>query len=49
MLTVAIIGAGASGCLAAVEIRRRHPDRRVLLLEAGKRPMAKLALTGGGR
>ena len=49
MLTVAIIGAGASGCLAAVEIRRRHPEWRVLLMEAGKRPMAKLALTGGGR
>lgn len=49
MQTIAIIGAGASGSLCAVEIRRRHPDWRVMLLEAGKRPMAKLALTGGGR
>lgn len=49
MKTIAVIGAGAAGCFCAIRIRRRHPDYRVTVLEAGSRPMAKLAVTGGGR
>jgi adenylylsulfate reductase subunit A len=30
---VVIIGGGTAGCLAAVELRERHPDLRVLILE----------------
>ncbi len=44
-----IIGAGAAGCLAAIELKRRSPGTEVTVLEAGPKPLAKLALTGGGR
>lgn len=46
---IAVIGAGAAGCFCAVELRRLHPELSVSLFEAGRVPMAKLALTGGGR
>lgn len=46
---VAIIGAGAAGCFCAIEIRRRHPELEVRVIEAGSRPLAKVARTGGGR
>ena len=46
---IAIIGAGAAGCFCAVELSRRVKDCRICIYEAAPRPMAKLALTGGGR
>ena len=49
MKTVAIIGAGAAGCFCAAELRRMAPDLSVTVFESGPRPMAKLAITGGGR
>ena len=49
MKTVAIIGAGAAGCFCAAGLRRMAPDVAVTVFEAGPRPMAKLAITGGGR
>lgn len=48
-MNVAIIGAGASGCFCAIEIKRRSPESQVTVFEAGPKPLAKLALTGGGR
>ena len=49
MKTVAIIGAGAAGCFCAAELRRVAPDVAVTVFEAGSKPLAKVALTGGGR
>lgn len=49
MKRIAVIGAGAAGCFCAVEIMRRHPEAQVCIYEAGPVPMAKLAVTGGGR
>ena len=49
MKSTAIIGAGASGCFTSILLHRRHPDWKVTVYEAAKRPMAKLAVTGGGR
>lgn len=49
MKRVAIIGAGAAGCFCAALLREWRPDLAVTLFEAGGRPMAKLAITGGGR
>ena len=49
MRTIAIIGAGAAGCFCAAELRRLRPDLRVDVYEAGPRPLAKVAVTGGGR
>lgn len=46
---VAIIGAGAAGCFCAIEIKRRMPSCEVIVLEGGRKPLAKVAITGGGR
>ena len=49
MPSVAIIGAGAAGCFCAAELRRRAPELSVTLFEAASKPLAKVAITGGGR
>lgn len=46
---VAIIGAGAAGSFCAVQLRKAAPELSVTVFEAAPRPMAKLAVTGGGR
>lgn len=48
-MKVCIIGAGAAGCFCAIEMKRRHPDWDVIVLEKGSRPLAKVSITGGGR
>lgn len=47
--SIAIIGAGAAGCFCAIRLRERYPDADICIYEAGRRPLAKLARTGGGR
>ena len=49
MRNIAVIGAGAAGCFCAAELRRLRPDLRVDVFEAGPKPLAKVAITGGGR
>lgn len=49
MYDMAIIGAGAAGCFCAIEIKRRNPGMGVTVFESGAKPLAKLAVTGGGR
>ncbi|MCQ2120030.1 MAG: aminoacetone oxidase family FAD-binding enzyme, partial [Bacteroidales bacterium] len=49
MKKVAIIGAGAAGCFCSIELKRRLPDTEVDVLEALHKPLAKVAITGGGR
>ncbi|MBP5306554.1 MAG: aminoacetone oxidase family FAD-binding enzyme [Paludibacteraceae bacterium] len=46
---IAIIGAGAAGCFAAVHIVESLPDCAVTVFESSAHPLHKLALTGGGR
>lgn len=48
-MKIAIIGAGAAGCFAAINIKRLMPTACVTIYEGGTRPLAKLAVTGGGR
>ena len=48
-MRIVIIGAGAAGCFAAIEVKRRCPEAEVTVLEKGTRPLAKVAITGGGR
>lgn len=48
-MTIAIIGAGAAGCFAAIHIKRLAPHHRVVVCESAGRPLAKVAITGGGR
>ncbi len=49
MIRVAIIGAGAAGCFCAVQLRRMAPGLSLTVFEAGSKPLAKVAITGGGR
>ena len=48
-MKTAVIGAGAAGCFCAAELARLCPDCSITLYEAGMRPLAKVAVTGGGR
>ena len=46
---IAVVGAGAAGCFAAIQLGRLLPGADVRVHEAAALPMAKLARTGGGR
>ncbi len=48
-MKVIVVGAGAAGCFAAIEMKRRNPLLQVTVLECGRRPLAKVLVTGGGR
>lgn len=48
-MNIAIIGAGAAGCFAAISIKRQLPGAQVDVYEGGKRALAKVSITGGGR
>ncbi len=48
-MKIAIIGGGAAGCFAAIQIKDRQPDAEVHVWEAGRKALAKVAVTGGGR
>ena len=49
MTDIIIIGAGAAGMFCAAELRRRVPRLGITILEAGRKSLAKVAVTGGGR
>lgn len=44
-----MIGGGAAGFFGAITCAATHPDSRVTLLEAGRTPLAKVRISGGGR
>lgn len=46
---VAVIGGGAAGCFAAVNMKEMNPDLDVTVYEAGPKLLAKVVVTGGGR
>ena len=46
---IVIVGAGAAGCFAAIEVKRCLPQARVTVCESKGRALAKVAVTGGGR
>lgn len=48
-MTIAIIGAGAAGCFAAIRAARLLPHAEICIYERMQRPLAKVAITGGGR
>lgn len=48
-MNIAIIGGGAAGCFAAINIKRNYPEARVTVIESGRKLLAKVAITGGGR
>ncbi|MBR5702833.1 MAG: aminoacetone oxidase family FAD-binding enzyme [Bacteroidales bacterium] len=48
-IRIAIVGAGAAGCFCAAQLHEALPGADIRIVEAGPEPMAKLAVTGGGR
>lgn len=46
---IIIIGGGAAGFFAAINIAAQHPDLSVVILERGKEGLQKVKISGGGR
>ncbi|WP_034062447.1 BaiN/RdsA family NAD(P)/FAD-dependent oxidoreductase [Lacinutrix jangbogonensis] len=46
---VIIVGGGASGFFAAINIAEQNPDIKVTILERGKEVLTKVKVSGGGR
>lgn len=44
-----IIGGGAAGFFAAIACAKSYPHTQVILLEAGRQPLTKVRISGGGR
>ncbi len=49
VLRVAVIGGGAGGFFAAVNIAEKNPNARVTIYEAASTPLRKVLISGGGR
>jgi hypothetical protein len=48
-LQVIVIGGGAAGFFSAIACAENHPHTQVTLLEAGRQPLTKVRISGGGR
>ena len=48
-LKVIVIGGGAAGFFGAIACAEANPNVRVTLIEAGRKPLAKVRISGGGR
>lgn len=48
-LDVIVIGGGAAGFFGAIACTNANPAVKVTLLEAGRKPLAKVRISGGGR
>lgn len=46
---IAIIGGGAAGFFAALQIAENEPDAHITILEASNRLLSKVRISGGGR
>ena len=49
MTKVIVIGGGAAGFFGAIAILEANPSIRVTLIEAARKPLAKVRISGGGR
>lgn len=48
-MKIAIVGAGAAGCFCAANLRQRLPHAQIDVYERARKPLQKVAITGGGR
>lgn len=46
---VVVIGGGAAGCFAAIQAGTHFPEAKIVVLERGVKPLAKVKISGGGR
>ncbi|MEM9509927.1 MAG: aminoacetone oxidase family FAD-binding enzyme, partial [Cyanobacteria bacterium P01_E01_bin.35] len=48
-MNVIVIGGGAAGFFGAIACAEANPKLKVTLIEAGRKPLAKVQISGGGR
>ena len=48
-MKVAVIGAGAAGFFAAIQVKENHPTADVTIFEKSQKLLAKVKVSGGGR
>jgi hypothetical protein len=46
---VIVVGGGAAGFFAAINLAEQHPDLSIIILERGKDVLQKVRISGGGR
>ncbi len=46
---IVVIGGGAAGFFAAINIAEKHPDYAIIILEKGNKVLSKVKVSGGGR
>lgn len=46
---VLIVGGGASGYFTAICLKERSPSLKIAIIEAGRKPLRKVLISGGGR
>ena len=44
-----VIGGGAGGCFCAIRLAELKPGSKIVVLEAGRKPLSKVEISGGGR
>ncbi len=44
-----VIGGGAAGCFCAIRLAELKPGSKILILEAARKPLSKVEISGGGR
>ena len=49
MMKTAVVGGGAAGFFLAINLKEMCPQMDVTILEASKRVLAKVEISGGGR
>jgi predicted Rossmann fold flavoprotein len=47
--TAIVVGAGAAGLFGAIACAEANPDQSIHVFEAGREPLAKVRISGGGR
>lgn len=48
-MKVLVVGGGAAGFFGAITCAEAHPQAQVILIEAGRQPLSKVRISGGGR
>ena len=49
MVNIAVVGAGAAGFFAAINVKENYPDAEVVIFERSKEVLSKVKVSGGGR
>ena len=44
-----VVGGGAGGCFAAIQFAEFFPGVKIIILEAARKPLSKVEISGGGR